>query len=94
MNAFFDKIKGYLVAIGGVILAIIGYKLIEQNNEIKTLELDKAQSEAENAIKVKEGELNEVKKQTEAAETKSNTSNSNYESAKSELDKLRGNRPT
>lgn len=92
-SGFLDKLKTILSLLATGVLAFIGYKLISQDKQIESLELEKDKAEADNLVKEKQGELNEIKHETEAAEHKFEKSNDDLKSNLIILEELRRNRP-
>lgn len=90
---FQDKFKSFLSLLGTIALSIIGYKILTQDRKIKDLESDLDQATAENDIKEKQGELNEIKSNEKIIEKKFKDANDAYKHSKSELDNIRKHRP-
>lgn len=97
MKEFFtnlwNKIKSPLSILGSIFAAFLGYKIYEQNNEIKNLKEDKFQLEADKVIQTETEKLNEIKNQAKHLHTVLDKDADNYESAKSKLNDIRANRP-
>lgn len=96
MNFFtkiWDSIKEALMGLGAVLIAFIGYKLVSQERKLKTLEQEKLQAEAQNAIQEQQGEINAAKQQVAETTTTLEKATDNLRTNESELDKLRRERP-
>lgn len=93
LNKAITYIKDILSAALLLVLTYLGYKAYSQSKTIKSLENEHDQTIADNATKSLQGELNVQIKEEQSAQNVFNTSTSDFESSKSELDKLRSNRP-
>lgn len=97
MKEFFtnlwDKIKSPLSILGSIFAAFLGYKIYEQNNEIKNLKEDKFQLEADKVIQTETEKLNEIKKQANSLHKTMDSDVNDLESNESKLKQLRDNRP-
>lgn len=92
-NKLFDNAKNYLAALAAIAIAVFGVLFASQRRKIEKLETDNALKNAENVTKQKQGELNEIKKQSDKAEDKFIKSRDDYATSKSKLADLRRNRP-
>lgn len=97
MKEFFtnlwNKLKSPLSILGSIFAAFLGYKIYEQDNEIKNLKEDKFQLEADKVIQTETEKLNEIKKQADSLHKTMDKDTSDLESNESKLKQLRDNRP-
>lgn len=92
-NNIKDKFSAGLTLFLTVLFTYLGYRVITQEHEIEDLQEDKAQNEAENAIKEKQGELHATEEKTKLAEENAAKTDMRLNNSRADLDKLRKGRP-